>query len=91
LFWQIRPEQPENEPVSVAVREYIAQEPQPIVEKVMPKKTEAKGVVAQIVPRAKVFWGNRGYLVKDGKSTYLPAAVREALKKEWERENKQGF
>ena len=35
------------------------------------------------------FWGNRGYLIKNGKSTFIRASELERLKKEYEEEVKK--
>lgn len=36
------------------------------------------------VKKERLFWGNRGYLIKDGKSTFVKYSLLEQMKREYE-------
>ena len=40
--------------------------------------------IAQKITKSRVFWGNRGYITRDGRTTYVTSSVLLLLRKEWE-------
>jgi hypothetical protein len=56
-------------------------EKKPIVVK---ERVEVVGLVQAKGTRS--FWGNRGYLIKDGKSTFVKPSLLEQLRRDYEQE-----
>jgi len=84
----------EPQPVTTAaatVEKTVAKINAPVAKKVAEKETiiikEKEEVVGLLTAKgSKPFWGNRGYLIKAGKSTFIKLSVLEQLKKMYEAE-----
>ena len=50
-----------------------------------PQINEAKIGKKELWP-GRTFWGNLGYLFKDGKSTFIPYAIQEQMRRDYEEE-----